>query len=419
MNVDPFRTAYTISPFYLYSVFFSLFVSIVRPGEFITAFSNAKLVPLSMILTCLAFLSFGGLQSFRKKTYNGLKPTFFLLFLGSVSIFFSVWPGQSFKTWWSVLLINTLLLLFWLPVGTHPARLRSMVALLACTAGTLALVLLFLDPAVLDSGRLQIEGSTYDPNDLAFILASLFPFVVFLFLTAGMKGRLLWGALLVCLLLGLFKTGSRGGILALVVAGILLVLLPSRRGIRGWFKCVFVLLVVAFFLSPVTETVKERWREVLSGEDYNFSQADESGAGRLDRWRSGAKLFLANPVTGVGLGNSGTALGLETKNWLTIHNSYLQVGMELGVAGLLLFFSLLWTIWRNCTLAIEVLDKRKVEGPLILLAAATRIALVAYMMGAFFLSQAYSILVPVLLILSNGVYHAAESTEQEQGHAYE
>lgn len=395
--------------FYLLSALFSLFAFVVRPGEFIPALAGAKILPISMALTCIGFFSVGGFQKIREKADLGLYPVFLLLFLAFFSILSSVWPGNSFRAWWSILLINTLLLLFWLPAVTDSGGLRRVVILIAVAAGCLSLAVQLVDPATLGAQRNWIEGSSYDPNDIALVLATFFPLVVFLFLSASFKGRLFFGVVLLGLLSAVFKTGSRGGILCVAVAGLLLFLQPTRLGVPKWCKVGLLILTLASFMSPVADTVKIRWQMVLRGEDYNLTQTGEGGAGRLDKWRSGAALFLENPITGVGIGNSGTALGMATKNWLTVHNSYLQIGMELGVAGLLLFLALLCSIWRNCTWVIRFLENRKNPNPLILLAAMTRIALVTFMVGAFFLSQAYSILIPILLTLSIGIYHGASS----------
>ena len=409
MNAGLPQNNHKNNAFYLLSALFSLFAFVVRPGEFIPALAGAKILPISMALTCIGFLSVGGLQKIREKADLGLYPVILLLLLGFFSILFSVWPGNSFEIWWSILLINTLLLLFWLPAVMELKGIRYIVILVAVAAGCLSLAVQLVDPAALGSQRIWIEGSTYDPNDIALVLATFFPVVVFLFLSASFKGRLLFGLVLLSLVVAVIKTGSRGGVLCVAVAGLLLLLQPTRLGVPKWCKIGLLILTLALFMSPVAETVKTRWQTLLSGEDYNLNQTGEGGTGRLDKWRSGAALFLENPITGVGIGNSGTALGMATKNWLTIHNSYLQIGMELGVAGLLLFLAVLLAIWRNCTQAIRFLENSKNSNPLILLAAMTRIALVTFMVGASFLSQAYSILIPILLTLSIGIYHGASS----------
>lgn len=401
--------------FYLFCVSLSLILFVVRPGEFIPALSSAKLLPLSMALTCIGFLASGGLQTIQRGKFLGVKPVLLLLLLGFLTIVFSVWPGQAFKTWWSVLLVNSVLFFFWLPAGLHPSGLRRIVIVFALSSGCLVGAMLLKASFSPEAGRVIVAGSGYDPNDIALVLATTFPFLVFLFFSSGVKARLFWGTLLVGLMVALLKTGSRGGMLALAVACLLFLFVPSRRGIKAWYKILLVALVAIFFLSPAAETVNKRWQDVISGEDYNFTQTGKGGeAGRLSKWQSGANVFAENMVTGVGVGNAGTSLGLETGNWLTIHNSYLQVGMEMGLIGLVLFVLLLWSIWCSCTQALVFYEKKTGTEPLILLAACTRIALVTFIVGAFFLSQAYSIVIPILLVISNGLYRATNSPLAEE-----
>lgn len=393
--------------FYLFCISFSLFVFIVRPGEFIPVLAKAKLAPLSIIFICLGFFTSDGLKIVRQRKFTGVNLMLLMVLLGFITIPFSVWPEYAFKTWWGILLTNTALFIFWLPGTADFLRLRRITAVLAFSAGVLSWGALYLGPTLQETVRFSIDGSTYDPNDMALVLVTLFPFAVYSFLAATIKGRFFWGTLLVGLLLTILKTGSRGGFLALSVAVLLFLIFFIRKGINGWV-IIFTLALIALFVSPLTQTIQERFQEVLSGEDYNLSQIGDGGAGRLDKWRSGARLFAENLVTGVGVGNSSTALGLKTKNWLTIHNSYLQIGIELGVVGLILYTLLLRTIWRNCTQVLLLFAQNSTDqNPLLLLAVSTRIALVTFMVGSFFLSQAYSIILPVLLVVSSGVYYAA------------
>jgi O-antigen ligase len=112
---------------------------------------------------------------------------------------------------------------------------------------------------------------------------------------------------------------------------------------------------------------------------------------------------VANPITGVGVTNSITAMGEEYGRWRALHNSYLQVALELGLGGLILYLLLLRLIWRNCSLALAQFQVSGDQKAMELLAVCTRVALITYMVAALFLSQAYSLMVPILLLLSEGL----------------
>lgn len=413
MKYTPAKDTNKFTTFYLSSVYISIFVFIARPGEFISVIATVRLVPISLLLLCLSYFLLDRSKKFGNQKVSGLKLWFYLVILSFISILFSIWPGKSFEVWWSVLLINTILVFFWLPMGLNLKNLYSMVLMIVLSVGALLVTMLFFKEMLFEFDRWYILGSSYDPNDLAIVLTSFFPLIVFLFIKSGLKGRLIWGLMSICLLIGVLKTGSRGGVLSLAIAIALLLLLPGRLGIKKWFKLFIMLILLAVFFSSAADMVKSRWELLLIGDDYNIAQTDGGATGRLNIWRAGAKIFLKYPVSGVGVGNSGTAIGLETNNWKTVHNSFLQIGMELGAIGLLIFMIILWSIWRNCTLAIRLLRVKECESPLLLLAATIRISLLSYMVGAFFLSQAYSIILPLLSVISIGVYNNALLSNDE------
>jgi O-antigen ligase len=118
-------------------------------------------------------------------------------------------------------------------------------------------------------------------------------------------------------------------------------------------------------------------------------------------------------VTGVGLGAFPVAEGTlsplaqrqawgEGVKWSVAHNSFVQVGAELGVAGLLVFVALLITSFvtamRSAGLARTTSDVRAES-----LARALAVSLVGYAVAGFFLSQAYAAFLFVLVGLILGL----------------
>jgi len=410
----PISTTLVRSNFiYLSCTLASLFVFVARPGEIFPFLSGARLGLMSFLLMAMAFFFSDGPAQLRQGKYDGTKWMKLFFLLGFCVIIFSDWPRMAFEGWRTILLVNTALYFFWLPAVRQPERIRKIVITLVLAAGCLVYAMLFAESAVryraADLGRISV-GGTYDPNDIAMVMAVVFPFAVFLFLNARLKGKLLWGSLLVCLVLAILNTGSRGGLLALGIA-CLLFLFTTVKGLKTWHKFFVIALVTIFFMSPAADTVKERWQMVLSGEDYNVESVEEGGMGRLSLWLSGAQLILKNPLTGVGVGNSSNAMGMEYGRWRALHNSYFQAGLELGLPGFVLFLLLLRTVWRNCTIARGVFAQNPEHHQHVLLAVCTRIALVTYIVAAFFLSQAYSLMLPVLLLISDGLHHVASSVQ--------
>jgi O-antigen ligase len=141
---------------------------------------------------------------------------------------------------------------------------------------------------------------------------------------------------------------------------------------------------------------------------------DDTGAGRTDIWKAGIQLLLTHPW-GVGIHGYSTVEGLSHEGlgkWSTAHNSFLQIGVELGVIGLVLFVRLLIGTIRDLRILRRTHARQmgaqagySTESDVtrhnpILLAVPLEISLWGFMVGGFFLSQAYSPLLYVILALS-------------------
>ena len=261
----------------------------------------------------------------------------------------------------------------------------------------------------------------YDPNDMAMLLASVLPLTIFLFLDSGLASKAGWGIVLSGVAFSILETGSRGGFVA-TGACFLFILIALRALVKTRYKVLLVAAAISFFMSPAADLPKERFARVFSGEDYNL-QGRESGVGRLAAWERSLTLIVKNPVLGAGVGCSTIAMGQDFDQWSAVHSAFLQVGVDLGVAGLIVFVLLLRTIWRNCGRTRRDSAKEGQRSSLALLAGFTQAGLVSYFVGAVFLTQAYSVLIPVLLVMSNGLEfstrQAAAGRESRQPSAIE
>ena len=397
-----------VGAFCLCCVCFSLFVYVLRPGEIIPVLAYARLGLTSFALAGAAFFASGGPRAVREMAPAGAKLVKILLLLGFVGIVFSLWPTGSFESWRG-LLITTALYFFWLPAVRSPSQLRKLVIVLALSAGCLASCRFIGNLAVDSTGRFS-AGMSYDPNDMAMVLTTIFPVVVFLFLEGGASAKILWGTTIAGIVSGILATGSRGGLVALGVACVLFVI-TTRSVFKTWHRLLVILLAVGLFLSPAADTVRERCQSVFSGDDYNLHINEKGVVGRLMIWRDSVRLIAKYPLTGVGLDCSTVALGQQAGYWKVTHNAFLQVGLELGVPGLVVFLLILRTIWRNCSHSLRTFARDPDLRSLALLATCTRISLVTYMAAAFFLSQAYSIVLPIILVISNGLAYASEQMD--------
>jgi putative inorganic carbon (hco3(-)) transporter len=230
----------------------------------------------------------------------------------------------------------------------------------------------------------------YDANDFATYTVTAMPLAIY-FLHAGRRivVRLFAAAGLVVLTLGFVWSGSRGGFIALAAVAIFVVLRFSAIAL-GWR--LFALALVAVVL--LTTASNQYWQQmgtIASDADYNHT----AESGRLQIWRRGIGYMVDNPVLGLGPGNFQTAEGTLSPfaerqqygvgvRWNAPHNSFVQIGAELGFPGLALFIALIASAF--CAL-------RRAGD----LSPALTASLLGFVVGSFFLSLAYAEMLYTLL----------------------
>jgi len=209
------------------------------------------------------------------------------------------------------------------------------------------------------------------------------------------------------LAVGLVWSGSRGGFLALLVTmGFVLVGFTTVP--RKWRLAGFT-IILALVAAMASDRYWTAMQTILKpSQDYN----ETSETGRLQTWERGIGYMAEHPLLGVGADNfwfaEGTISPLAWRQrygravrWGAAHNSFVQVGAELGVPGLLLFVAILVSTFA-CLRRVVKYARRTAPGapgpPR--LAQALMAALVGFIVGAFFLSLAYAEMLYTLVALA-------------------
>lgn len=189
------------------------------------------------------------------------------------------------------------------------------------------------------------QGLTVHPGFYAFSLLIAIPLYFYAFQVARKSAwRLCWAAAGVLAFVNLLLTYRRTGVLALgVIIGYLLV----RRAITCSPRTLAWFVVPAFcglLLAPTS-----LWERMFSASAYDPTEAHNVES-RLRMWEGAWMLIQARWTTGVGLGNHSE---LQHYNGLHdiiadagAHNGYLQMLVELGVGGFLVFGVILLVLWR-------------------------------------------------------------------------
>ncbi|NJN67450.1 MAG: O-antigen ligase family protein [Chloroflexaceae bacterium] len=202
-------------------------------------------------------------------------------------------------------------------------------------------------PASLHESLTVRLADTIHPNVMAGQLVVLLPFPLALALFAwratGWRTGLLLSATALSMMGLLVLTQSRGALLALVAVLILMAVLRWRYGLVLLPLVAVILLIGWLFVGP------GRLLEALATE-----QSLGSFAGRLEIWSRSVAIIRDFPFTGVGMGGFGPMCDILAPLFLhepgTIphaHNLFLQVAVDLGIPGLLLWLAALLLIART------------------------------------------------------------------------
>ena len=349
-----------------------------------------KVVAALGVVACISALfgiSFGGAASFLVSVYSSVLVYAFLLFIGirnARELYTFVW---AFLVGVALLVWQALAVFHLLPVpGQSIARLAEMY--------------------------------TYDSNDLGCVLIVGLVLAVLTLLVAGKKGKVTSAMLLVGIGVALARSGSRGAFVGLIGTGCALLLLLKRVSLMK--RVGFVAIVGGGLAVAAPPGYWEQIGTVLSPtKDYNW----QSGDGRREIWARGIGYMLDYPAFGIGINNFERAEGTisdkarrsfagDPIRWVAPHNSFVQVGAELGLPGLILWSSLIV----GGIVGMSRLRRRlppawahgDAEERLLYLATFhLPLALIGFAITASFVSFAYLDLVYMLAAFVAGVYVAA------------
>lgn len=334
-----------------------------------------------------------------------------LLVWAALSIPGALWVGGAFRTVTDVLLKSVVMAAILIGAIRGVGDVERL-------AGAYCAAIVLYAGVVLT--RFDVGGGTwrlddlyyYDANDFATLAVTAIPIALYFALRARtFPGRLGGIVGLILLLSAFIWTGSRGGFIALLAVGTFILLGYSAIPLR--WRIGATLLLALLFAGTASETYWTKMATLLRPtEDYNL----ESAEGRSAIWRRGIGYLVRNPVFGVGAGNFPTAEGTISPlaarqsvgrgvKWQAAHNSFVQIGAELGFPGLLFFVAMIVTAfaglrrrWRRVVHPGARTDPRTAP-----LAQALGASLVGFTVGAFFLSLAYTEALYVLVALASGL----------------
>ena len=328
-----------------------------------------------------------------------------------VSVLWSVWRSYSLGFLFGGLLINMILFFVLARTTTNIRTLRFYAGTLLLAAGLLSVTAARVALTSAE-GRIAVSGA-YDPNDLAMVLVMLLPLAVaWLFALRGM-GRAVMLLLCGVMLVGTLLTGSRGGFLGLVAVGAYLCCarLPRSDGKLGARftpgKFAAAALAVIVLLAATPASVWERIGSMGSLEqDYNLTDS----TGRIAIWERGLEAMIARPW-GYGVKAFEAVEGRQGGRYKAAHNIWIEIGVELGVQGIVLLALVLGTAF-GIARHVRLQPPRGPPHHWVLpVALGLRGALIGYLVTGFFLSAAYASVFFAVLGVFAGLHNVVRAPE--------
>lgn len=329
---------------------------------------------------------------------NVVRGCLFLLAWMVLSVPGGVYPGLSFRF---IVGDHIKTVLMMLMIISAVRTFKDVERLVAVQLGGAALycVLILVKFEVGMNGRLG-DLAFYDANDLSMLIVCTLPIAVY-FMRPSATGmyRLMAISAAAVFVLATVKAGSRGGFLGLLAVAVYLLLafrtISARVRIGAVAGCAVLLFA---FAGP------QYWQ--LMGtllhpkDDYNWSGNND--VGRMAIWERGVGYIKDRPILGVGANAFPVAEGMLSEagqrqqygigfKWSAAHNSFIQVGAELGLPGLI---ALLFALYHSVQACAELGRRHprgfRVSDDKASLGQALVGTIVGYMVCGFFLSQGYS-----------------------------
>jgi O-antigen ligase len=260
----------------------------------------------------------------------------------------AIWPGHAFD---QTVDLGKIMLIYLLleNVITSEERLRTTMFTLVIggifpAVGT---IVHYQQGILVEHSRAAWRGIFGNPNEVAYALVILVPIALILASKSGWPVRIGIWLILAVYMVAIFLTFSRGGLLALFAV----------IGLMGWKqKSVVIRAAMAAALVGGLVVIGMFWTRSSGG--FSNMKQDGSVQERMVTLEAGMKMFLRNPLLGIGPGDSSVAYALYAgrdancgcHDQLVVHNAYIQALGELGLVGFIPFiffiFRSLYEAWK-------------------------------------------------------------------------
>jgi hypothetical protein len=276
--------------------------------------------------------------------------------------------------------------------------------------------------------RLVVVNSTFaNSNTIAIKLLLGMPMVWLLAAgaRAGVFRKAVVGGVTILMLVALFRSGSRAGLIGLAVLCAIAFLRSSAVG-KIMLAIAMVALVAGMALF-LPRSLKSRFETIFQGASVQTGVAQTAAELRLlisaagssqSRWAllvDSVKLSLQHPLLGIGPGQYAVYSADQAKangrfgQWIGTHNTYTQLSSEAGIPSLCLYVAILlssmWALGRIYRRARRIPGDQARDIAVIALALHT--SFLVYCVCALFNHMAYELTMPLMAGITVAMNRAA------------
>jgi len=367
VNVQPFR-AVGSATFFFYTLFivdFFLHLSQRVPGIDVIR-------PTLLLVVVIAALLYSQRITLSQRGSNSISDAMkVLIFYMILTIPFVTFPGSVIKENLSDFAKAVVFFYFTAMTVDTPSRLKKfLLVFVSCQ------LFRVLEPLYLNITSGYWGGATYigsgdfanrlagapndviNPNELGFVIVTLFPFLHYLLLPRGWISKILYVILTAALFYALILTMSRGALLALMVVAFM-VFKESKQKLP---LMIFAVVVVVSAWTVMNDTQKDRYLSLISSEANASATVDGRFRGMVEEFELG----MRRPVFGHGLGTTPEAKYNFTGYRQASHNLYAELIIEIGLIGMYLFLRVLYRIYKSITKLRAIVQEGHIESQRIL-----------------------------------------------------
>lgn len=369
------------------ALFLFTLVLYARPAEFYPSAATRSLALVIGILL-LAVFTATHLTLEGNLTARPAEVKLALLFMlaGLLSIPLAIDASIAWNEFTNTFVRGILIFIVIVNVVRTPTRLKTMLFLSVVAA-------LVLSMEAMNDYRLGLNtvegyraagrgtGIFGNTNDMALHVVTMLPIVVVFFLSSkGPLKKIIHAACAAFMMFGIVLSYSRGAFLGLMVMAVFFAL---KLGKRSKFEIVMLLIggAIAMILLAPSGYGDRLLSIFMPGLDPNGSA--ETRRGELLR---SAYVALRHPLLGIGMGNYQPNMSY---NGLVTHNSYTQVGSEMGMLALLLYTMFIVRPLRKLAAIARQTVATRTDSQFYYLALGLQASLLVFMVSSFFLSVAY------------------------------